>query len=79
MVLPTRILDKTSQPTEERISKRREEWNNHVSRMKEDRIVTVMIDNIPKGRISPGEYLPEGGLVRPKHVAIKCDFNDILK
>jgi hypothetical protein len=23
--------------------------------------------------------LPEDGLVKPKHVAIKCDFNDILK
>jgi hypothetical protein len=26
-----------------------------------------------------GEQPPENGLVRPKHVAIKCDFNDILK
>jgi hypothetical protein len=25
------------------------------------------------------EELPEDGLVRSKHVAIKCDFNDILK
>jgi hypothetical protein len=24
-------------------------------------------------------YMPEGGLVRPKHVAIECDFNGILK
>jgi hypothetical protein len=23
--------------------------------------------------------LPEDGFVRPQHVAIKCDFNDILK
>jgi hypothetical protein len=23
--------------------------------------------------------MPEDGLVRPKHVAVKCDFNDILK
>jgi hypothetical protein len=28
------------------------------------------------GRVSL-EHLPEDGLVRPKHVAIKCDFNDI--
>jgi hypothetical protein len=25
------------------------------------------------------EQLPENGLVRPKYVAIKCDFNDISK
>jgi hypothetical protein len=25
------------------------------------------------------EQLPEDGLVKPKHVAIECDFNDILK
>jgi hypothetical protein len=25
------------------------------------------------------EHLPEDGLIRPKHVAIKCDFNGILK
>jgi hypothetical protein len=25
------------------------------------------------------EQLPEDGLVRPKHVATKCDLNDILK
>jgi hypothetical protein len=24
------------------------------------------------------EQLPENGLVRPKHIAITCDFNDIL-
>jgi hypothetical protein len=29
--------------------------------------------------VSTDEQLPEDGLVRPKHVAIKCDFNDILK
>jgi hypothetical protein len=29
--------------------------------------------------ISIGEQLHEDGFVRPKHVAIKCDFNDILK
>jgi hypothetical protein len=29
--------------------------------------------------VSIDEQLPEDGLVRPKHVAIKCDFNDILK
>jgi hypothetical protein len=28
---------------------------------------------------SINEQLPEDGLVRPKHVAIKYDFNDILK
>jgi hypothetical protein len=25
------------------------------------------------------EQLLEGGLVRPKHVAVECDFNGILK
>jgi hypothetical protein len=29
--------------------------------------------------VSNSEQLPEDGLVRPKHVAIKCDFNEILK
>jgi hypothetical protein len=29
--------------------------------------------------VSVGENLPEDDLVRPKHVPIKCDFNDILK
>jgi hypothetical protein len=29
--------------------------------------------------VSIGEQLPEDGLVRPKHVAIECDFNGILK
>jgi hypothetical protein len=29
-------------------------WDNHVSRMMKDRIVRVVRDNIPKGRISPG-------------------------
>jgi hypothetical protein len=29
--------------------------------------------------VSIDEQLPEDGLVRPKHVAIHCDFNDILK
>jgi hypothetical protein len=29
--------------------------------------------------VSVGEQLPEDCLVMPKHVAIKCDFNDILK
>jgi hypothetical protein len=24
-----------------------------------------------------GEQLPEDGLVRPKHIAVKCDFYDI--
>jgi hypothetical protein len=28
--------------------------------------------------IRTGEQLPEDGIVRPEHVAIKCDFNDIL-
>jgi hypothetical protein len=38
-----------------------------------------MRDDVPKGRRrNPGEHLPEDGLVRPKHVAIKCDFIDIL-
>jgi hypothetical protein len=25
------------------------------------------------------EQLPQDGLVRPKHIAIECDFNGILK
>jgi hypothetical protein len=29
--------------------------------------------------VSIDEQLAEGGLVRPKHVPFKCDFNDILK
>jgi hypothetical protein len=29
--------------------------------------------------VSIGEQLSEDGLVRPKHVAIECDFYDILK
>jgi hypothetical protein len=29
--------------------------------------------------VSINEQFPEDDLVRPKHVAIKCDFNDILK
>jgi hypothetical protein len=28
--------------------------------------------------VSINEKLPEGGLVMPKHVAIKCDYNYIL-
>jgi hypothetical protein len=30
-------------------------------------------------RVSTGERLPEDGLVRPKHVAIYCDFNGHFK
>jgi hypothetical protein len=29
--------------------------------------------------VSISEQLPEDGLVRPKHVATKCDFSDIYK
>jgi hypothetical protein len=29
--------------------------------------------------VSIAEQLPEGGLIRPKHVAIECDLNGILK
>jgi hypothetical protein len=29
--------------------------------------------------VSTGEHLPEDGHVKPKHVAIECDFNGILK
>jgi hypothetical protein len=28
---------------------------------------------------STGEQFPGDGIVKPKHVTIKCDFNDILK
>jgi hypothetical protein len=31
------------------------------------------------GLVSIDEQLPEDGLARPKHVAIKRDFNNILK
>jgi hypothetical protein len=29
--------------------------------------------------VSNGKQFPEDGLVRPKLIAINCDFNDILK
>jgi hypothetical protein len=29
--------------------------------------------------VSTDEQLPVDGFVRPKHIEIKCDFNDILK
>jgi hypothetical protein len=29
--------------------------------------------------VSISEQLPEDGLIRLKHAAIKCDFNDISK
>jgi hypothetical protein len=29
--------------------------------------------------VSIGEQLPEDGLIRPKHVATKCDFKGISK
>jgi hypothetical protein len=32
------------------ILKRRGEWDNHISRMMEDRIFRVVRDNIPKGK-----------------------------
>jgi hypothetical protein len=32
-----------------------------------------------RAAVSIGEQLPEDGLVRPKHVAIKYDFNDIFR
>jgi hypothetical protein len=35
--------------------------------------------NFCSAAVSISEQLPEDGLVRLKHVAIKCDLNDILK
>jgi hypothetical protein len=35
--------------------------------------------NLCSVAVSSGEQLPEDGLVRPKHVAIKCHFNGTLK
>jgi hypothetical protein len=32
-----------------------------------------------RAAVSTGEQLPEYGSVRLKHVAIKCDYIDILK
>jgi hypothetical protein len=42
------------QPVGERILKRREEWDNNISRITEDRFVRIVGDNISKGTISPG-------------------------
>jgi hypothetical protein len=35
--------------------------------------------NLFTAAVSISEQLPEDDLVRLKHVAIKCDFNDISK
>jgi hypothetical protein len=35
--------------------------------------------NCCSAAVSISEQLPEDGLVRANHDAIKCDFNDILK
>jgi hypothetical protein len=42
------------EPIGDWVNKRREEWNNHISRMTEDRIVWVDRDNSPKNGTSPG-------------------------
>jgi hypothetical protein len=42
------------QPIREWILKWQEDWDNHTSRMTEDRIVRVVRDNIPKGKRCPG-------------------------
>jgi hypothetical protein len=36
------------------VNRRRKEWNNHILRMTEDRIVRVVRDNSPKGKRRPG-------------------------
>ena len=36
------------------VIKRRQEWNNHISRMGEERMVKIARDALPKGRRSPG-------------------------
>lgn len=41
-------------PTEEWIDKRRREWNNHINRMDQHRLVKVVRDKIPVGRRSVG-------------------------
>jgi hypothetical protein len=35
--------------------------------------------NLCSAAVSISEQLPEDGLVGPKHVAIKCDFNENLE
>jgi hypothetical protein len=42
------------QPVGEWMNKHREEWNDYISRMTEDRIVWVIKDNSIKGGSSPG-------------------------
>jgi hypothetical protein len=41
------------QPIGEWVNIRREEWNNHISRITEDRIFRVVRDNSPKGEMRP--------------------------
>jgi hypothetical protein len=42
------------QPIGEWLNKKREEWNNHISGITADRIVSVVSDNSPKGKRRPG-------------------------
>jgi hypothetical protein len=48
------------QPIGEWVNKGREEWNNHISRMTEDRIVRVVRDNSPKCKRRPGRPRKRG-------------------
>jgi hypothetical protein len=36
------------------VKKRRQEWNNHISKITPDRIVRIVRDNFPKGKGGPG-------------------------
>lgn len=45
------------QPIREWTQIRRQQWNEHVSRMEEDRIARIARDNYPSGRRSPGRPL----------------------
>jgi hypothetical protein len=42
------------QPIEEWVNNRKGEWNNHISRMTEDRFVKFVRDNSPKGKRRTG-------------------------
>ena len=42
------------QPINDWVIRRRQEWNDHVSRMDANRIAKITRDNIPTGRRSPG-------------------------
>jgi hypothetical protein len=39
----------------------------------------IDVTNGCSASVSIDKQLPEGGLVRPKHIEIKCEFNEMLK